>query len=561
MIDERSSWQRARVLFERLCHEPVAAREARLAALARTDAAAAAEVRALLRADGATGTDLDRGAGELHLDCLRRQRDDSLLQGELGGYRLQAVIGEGGTATVFHGVRPDGASAAIKVLKAGLASPDLAARFGRERDVLLALHHPGLISVLGAGETGDGRPYLITEHIEGLPIDAFSRERGLDTRARLSLFVQVCHAVHHAHRHLVVHRDLKPSNILVDRDGQPRVLDFGVAKLLEPHRDPGWTTLERRAPMTTSFASPEQVRGEPVTTASDIYSLGVLLYHLLLGHSPYRPPPDQRAALELAVLHDAPRSPREFGAAPLPRDLATLLATALRKEPGERYPSAEHLADDVGRYLEHRPLRARRQPPLLALLGAARRHPVATAAITGACCLLLGGWFATARDLARVRSSESIAWRAHANAVVATNLLAELLVQIGATGQPDRLAEQLAGPLRAAEAHLQQLADAPEAEARLRTALAQVQMRLGLLAPARDHLHRSLALARSTRGLSWRDVDRCLDLLVELAIERADPAAIALASERLDVRRANGADPAPAEQQVARARALRPERR
>ncbi|HEX6811162.1 MAG TPA: serine/threonine-protein kinase [Planctomycetota bacterium] len=553
MSDERGSWLRARALFERLCDEPAAAREAELAVLERTDAKAAAEVRALLAADGAVTTVLDRGASELHLECLRREGDESLLGAVLDGYRLEAVIGEGGTATVFLGVRPDGARAALKVLKAGLLSPDLAERFRREREVLCCLDHPGLISVRGAGETGDGRPYLITEHIEGLPIDAWCREQRLDLRARLSLFAQVCHAVHHAHRHLVVHRDLKPSNILVDRAGQPRVLDFGIAKLLEPERDPGWTSVARRAPMTPSFASPEQVRGEPVTTASDIYSLGVLLYHLLLGQSPYRPAASERAALERAVLEDAPRSPREFGAPPLPRDLATLLATAMRKQPGERYPSAEHLADDVVRYLERRPLRARRQPPLVALLGAMRRHPFATAALTGACCLLLGGWLATARDLARVRASESVAWRAHANAVVSTNLLAEMLVQIGATGTREQLAE----PLRAAEAHVQQLGDSPEAEARLRLALAQVQMRLGLVAPARDHLERSLALARSTRGLSWRDADQCLHWLVELAIERSDAAAIALATERLDTRRANRADPAPAEQQLARARALR----
>jgi hypothetical protein len=151
---------------------------------------------------------------------------------------------------------------------------------------------------------------------------------------------------------------------------------------------------------------------------------------------------------------------------------------------------------------------------------------------------------------------ESIAWRAHANAVTSTNLLAELLVQISVTGSREQLAE----PLRAAEAHLQQLGE-PEAEARLRLALARVQLRLGLAAPARDHLERALALARSTRGLSWCDADQCLELLVELAIERSDAAAIALAGERLDTRRANGAELSPAEQQLARARALRPEPR
>jgi tetratricopeptide (TPR) repeat protein len=552
MIDEGHGWQRARALFDRLCDEPAAQREAHLVALARTDAELAAHVRDLLAADSATDTALDRSAAELHLDGLRREGEATLVGAEIDGYRLEGVIGEGGTATVFRGVRDDGTIAAIKVLKPGLASPDVAARFRSEREVLRGLDHPGLLSVLGAGETGDGRPYLITEHVEGLPIDAYCRERGLDVRARLRLFVQVCHAVHHAHRHLVVHRDLKPSNILVDRLGQPRVLDFGIAKLLEPHRDPGWTASARRAPMTPSFASPEQVRGDPVTTASDIYSLGVLLYHLLLSHSPYRPQPSERAALELAVLNDPPRSPREFGAAPLPRDLATLLATALRKEPGERYPSAEHLADDVGRYLEHRPLRARRQPLLLALLGAVRRHPVASAAVTGACCLLLGGWFATAQDLARVRASEAIAWRAHAQAVTATSQLADLIEQIGATGSLDLLD----GPLRAAEAHVEQLGDSPEADARLRLALARVELRLGRNAKARDHLERALRLARSTRGLSWRDADQCLELLVDLAIARGDPAATGLATERLELRLAHDADPTPAEEQLERARAL-----
>lgn len=550
MSEERDGWQRARALFELLCDEPPAQREVRLAALSESDAKTAAEVRALLSADGATDSTLDRDAAELHLENLRQEDNATLLHTEIEGYRLDLEIGEGGTATVFRGVRADGTRAAIKVLKAGLVSPDLAARFVREREVLRGLDHPGLLAVLGAGETDDGRPYLITEYVEGLQIDVWCREHELDRRARLVLFQRVCHAVHYAHRHLVVHRDLKPSNILVDREGLPRVLDFGIAKLLEPNSDPGWTAPSRRAPMTPSFASPEQVRGEPVTTASDLYSLGVLLYHLLLGHSPYRPSPSDRAALELAVLHDPPRSAREFGAAPLPRDLAMLVATTLRKDPGDRYPSAEHLADDIDRYLEHRPLRARRQPPLVALLGAMRRHPLVTATLTGAGCLILGGWLAVTRDLARVRASEAIAWRAHAQAVVATTQLADLLEQIGATGT----LEQLHAPLRAAEAHVLQLAESPEAEARLRLALARVQRRLGLDEPAREHLERAFVLSRATRGLTWRDADSCLELLVELAIERSDPAALALASDRLETRRVNGADLAPAEQQLARAR-------
>ncbi|MEO6593167.1 MAG: serine/threonine-protein kinase, partial [Planctomycetota bacterium] len=454
-------------------------------------------------------------------------------------------------------VRPDGTRAAIKVLKPGLGSSDLAARFSRESDVLRGLDHPGLICVLDAGQTEDGRPYLVTDHVEGLPIDAWCSTQRLDRQARLRLFVRVCHAVHHAHRHLVVHRDLKPSNILVASDGQPRVLDFGIAKLLAPQRDPGWTDPERRAPMTPSFASPEQVRGEPVTTASDVYSLGVLLYHLLLGCSPYRPMPSDRAALEHAVVADPPRTPDELGAPALPRDLAVLLATALRKEPRERYPSAEHLADDIDRFLEHRPLRARRQPPLAALLGTVRRRPLASALLTGACCLLLGGWFATARDLAHVRASESIAWRAHAQAVLATNLLTEMLEQVGASGSD----EQLATLLQTAEQHVQRIGDAPEAEARLRLALAAVQKRLAMHAAAESNLTRSLQLVRSTRGLSWRDEDQCLRLLVDLAIERRDAVAVRLANERLALRRAHDTDLAPAEQQLARARTAQLEMR
>jgi serine/threonine-protein kinase len=515
---ERERWLRS--------HEPL-------------DAESARELRALLAADETDDALLDSDAPTLHTAWLRNREPHAAIGSEVAGYRLVEVIGEGGSATVY---RAEGAgSVAVKVLKPEACSPGLSKRFEQERETLTGLDHTGVIRVLGAGHLDDGRPYLLTEYVAGAPIDVHCDRAKLDLAARLALFVKVCRAVHHAHRHLVVHRDLKPSNILVDANGEPKVLDFGVAKLLDPARDPLWTDQFGRGPLTPAYASPEQIRGESITTASDVYSLGVLLFHLVTGASPYAEPIAQRDALERAVAEGRRRTPRDTaqlgGRSTPPADVAAILERALALRPSDRYASVEHFAQDVVCFLEDRPLLSRSEPWIRRAASFTRRHPWVMSACAALVLVLLGTWIGTQRSLRRVMDSESVAWRAHASAVRSTNLLAELLERIGASaiGSPE-----LSKLVSETEAHLTELAEQPEAEARLRMSLARLERARGELEAAERHTARALELSRDTRGLSWNDTERCLEQLCELRALRGDPSSIDLARERLELLLARG---------------------
>lgn len=536
MID----WTRVRTVFERAVALPDAERMGFVLQECGGDSGLREEVHAMLTADAEPSPHLDCTAPELHLAGLARDERRLMVGRVVGGFELREVLGEGGTATVYLGVRGTGdreERGAVKVLRAAYASSGVSARFRQERVALSSLDHPGIVRVLGAGALEDGRPFLVTEYVEGEPLDVWVEARGLDRRARLGLFLQVCEAVQHAHRHLVVHRDLKAANILVDVDGRPRMLDFGIAKLLDAGRDARWTDVLGRGPLTLECASPEQIRGGPVSTASDVYSLGVLLYRLVTGGSPYAGDGSDREALERAVLRDPPLAPNESarrsGTDEVPRDLATVMLCALRKEPGERYPTVLHLADDVRRFLEHRPVRARRGPPWAPILKLARRHPLATAVLAAGLFALAGAWVGTQRNLIRLKESEDFAWRAHRDAVFATNLLADVLVRVGAgeAGESGDLERLLGDAERRLE---EELVDAAEAEARMRQALARVYLELDRPSKSEAHARRALELARTTGGLGWRDVESGLKVLAELAIRARDTsAAQELCRERL----------------------------
>ncbi|MGE3172241.1 MAG: serine/threonine-protein kinase [Planctomycetota bacterium] len=542
-------WEQAKALFETLCAAPPATCEQ---ALRAAPPAVAREVRALLDADRATETLLDGDALTLLGETLLAGDDDGedLLGAVVDGHRLEAVLGRGGSATVYRGVAADGCRAAIKVLRRDLGAGDVAARFAREHEVLRGLDHPGLIRVRAAGHLDDGRPWLRTDLVDGAPLTAHCAEHRLPARARVALLARVCDAVHHAHAHLVVHRDLKPSNILVGADGAPRVLDFGVAKLLDRDADPGHTDTGARAPFTPRYASPEQVRGEPVSTRSDVYALGVLLCELLTGHGPYAVADDDRRALEAAVRNAPPRP-----AAAMPGDLWIITACCLRKEPTERYASARHLADDLRRWLDGRPPLAARERPLVRLVRAARRRPLRTAAVVALVCLPLGGWLGALHSLDEVERSERIAWRAHAGAVQAAELVTQLLEQLAA--DPGADADALRRAAAGASRWLADLDEAPEAQARLALSLARVHLQLGEVDTAAVLLRPALLQTRTTRGLGWRDEERCLDGLVTALGERDRAAARAFAAELLDLRRTHrGADDAATQAAAAALRRL-----
>jgi len=275
----------------------------------------------------------------------------SLIGRRIGPYLVTEVIGEGGMGSVYRAVRDDDAfrqEVALKLIKRGMDSQSIVLRFRNERQILATLEHPNIARLLDGGTTDGGLPYFVMECVRGRPITDYCAENKLDTRERLGLFRTVCSAVQHAHGNLVVHRDLKPSNMLVTDEGAVKLLDFGIAKVLASEGGPNPTlTLADTRVFTPDYGSPEQVRGEPVSTATDVYALGVVLYELLSGNRPHN-----------LVTHSASEAGKRLDPA-LPTDIDHILRKALREEPKERYASADALADDLQAFLESRPVRAR----------------------------------------------------------------------------------------------------------------------------------------------------------------------------------------------------------
>ncbi len=302
---------------------------------------------------------------------------DPAVGGLIGAYKVLAEIGRGGMGTAYLAARADDAydkRVAIKLIKRGMDSDAILQRFRRERQILANLEHPNIVTLLDGGTTPDGRPYFVMEYVDGLPIDTYCRERGLALPERLKLFLPVCAAVQHAHEQRVVHRDLKPGNVLVTKGGVPKLLDFGIARLLVS-ADDAWTreaTLLAYA-MTPRYASPEQVRGEPLTASSDVYSLGVLLYELVADKPPYQLDGRSTREVERVVCEELPAAPSKASAAGADSsiakrfrlrhrsalDLDAITLKALAKEPSQRYATAQALRDDIERHLGGFPVAAR----------------------------------------------------------------------------------------------------------------------------------------------------------------------------------------------------------
>ncbi|HEX4773282.1 MAG TPA: protein kinase [Bryobacteraceae bacterium] len=326
-------------------------------------------------------------------------------QGRCGPYRLLRLLGDGGMGSVHLAERADGEVeqfVAIKFLHHRGWGPDFRDRFLRERQILAKLSHPGIARLLNAGHTEDGQPYLVMDYIDGVPIDAYAEP--LDVRRKLILFLQVCEAVAYAHRSLVIHRDLKPSNIFVDGAGRPKLLDFGIAKMLDDSLDQT-QTMDRV--LTPRYASPEQIRGGAQTTATDIYSLGAVLYELLTGKSPHAFEGAKQEDITEAICTKTPVAASRLNPA-LSRDLDFILGKALRKEASERYPSVDAFADDIQGFLEWRPVRARSGDTWYRMRRFVRRYrlPVAAVALTIA-ALFIGLFIANReRQVAQHRFSQ-----------------------------------------------------------------------------------------------------------------------------------------------------------
>jgi non-specific serine/threonine protein kinase/serine/threonine-protein kinase len=427
-VIDRSRWERTKELLDRLLDLPPAERRAALRDATAEDPTLFDEVWALVRA---AEPDLDAlehpaalhlsGGGDLDdLDEL-----GALAGTVIGGYRLLRLLGQGGMGVVFEAERTGdvGGTVAVKLIKRGMDSALVARRFRQERQILARLAHPHIAHLLDGGISEDGRPYFVMERVEGTPITTFCTHHQMGIDGRIRLFLQVLDAVAFAHRNLVVHRDLKPSNILVREDGAAKLLDFGVAKVLD-ERDEGDVTLTRLGGrvLTPSYSSPEQVRGEPVSTASDVYSLGVVLYELLAGRPPFDLDTAPIAEVQRVVSFEEPTRPSDAlsrspdvakSTLPVARrrlsgDLDAILLKALRKEPERRYEGVMAFHDDLCRYLDRKPVAARRGTLAYRAERFWRRNRAATLAGAAAIAALVSGAFWGSRQAAETRRQEAL---------------------------------------------------------------------------------------------------------------------------------------------------------
>ncbi|HEY0939776.1 MAG TPA: serine/threonine-protein kinase [Steroidobacter sp.] len=450
-------WRALSPLLDELLDTPLVARQARLRQIAAQDRALAEELESLL-AEHAT---VER-AGFL-------EAGPSLplpvgLAGQvIDRYTLDHQIGEGGMGSVWLAHRSDGrfeGQAAIKFLSLPAMGPSGRMRFEREGHVLARLKHPNIAHLLDAGLTESGQPYLVLEYVEGQPLDAWCRDRGLDTDARIKLFLQVLAAVSHAHGKLILHRDLKPSNILVTNEGQVKLLDFGIAKLLDEGSGAAgeMTQLAGRV-FTPDYAAPEQIRGEEVTTATDVYALGVMLYYLLTGKHPTAGGVTTPAERMRAVLDTEPKRPSaavadsagdsevtadaSLRARILRGDLDNILGKALKKAPEERYPTADSLAQDLQRYLNNQPVSARPDSVAYRLRKFVVRNalPVAAASLVVTAIVVAAVVsFRQAQEATRQRD-RALALSVRNAAVL--DFVTGMLTEVAADDQPVRVSELL----------------------------------------------------------------------------------------------------------------------
>ncbi|MET0328815.1 MAG: serine/threonine-protein kinase [Luteimonas sp.] len=490
---DSARWQRLSPALDVLLELDAAARAAALDAHRREDPDFAAELEALLA--------LDADSGDFLAEPIVATLGGVLPGHHVGPYELERLLGEGGMGQVWLARRADGLyerRVALKLLRPGLADPGLRLRFTRERQILARLEHPHIARLLDAGISTDQQPYLALDYIDGEPVTDWCRRHQPGIAERVRLLLQVCDAVSHAHTNLIVHRDLKPSNILVTTLDDVRLLDFGIAKLLDtPGHAPEQTRTGARA-FTLHYAAPEQIRGEPVTTLTDIYALGVVLYELLAGSKPYQPARGSDAQWEQAILDTDPVRPslallranddgltavqRRRMARTISGDLDTIVLRALSKLPAHRYPSVEALALDLRRWREGKPILARPQHLAYRVAKYLRRHRWAVSS-------------AVAVALTLVASMVAVTWQANqaieesARAQAMQDFVVGLFEQAGNSvgGAPLDVRHLLDAGIQRGDA---ELAYQPIARAELYGVIARLRLGLGDYEPALALLER-----------------------------------------------------------------------
>ena len=484
--------------------------------------------------DGPPGAIAAALCADLDLRSHSTDRDEGR---RIGAYRIVRRIGQGGMSRVFLAERADGQFSqcvALKVLQPGLDSAIDHERFRIERQVLASLDHPNIARLIDGGMTGDGLPYLILEYVDGDHIDRHCRNRALSTRQRLELFLRVAEAIQHAHRNLVVHRDLKPSNILVTSDGTVKLLDFGLAKLLQQEpASSGPPTRTGQRWMTPEYAAPEQVRGEPMTTSTDVYQLGAVLYALLSGRPPFGLRSGNLHELHTAVLE---RDPDSLGRA-WQGDIEAIVSKALRKEPEARYASASDFAEDIRRHLSGHPVLARQQTIAYRARRFVMRHRAGLAAAAAVAALIVFSAVSLTIEQGRTRRA-----------------LAEARLNVQ---RADQVAEYMLGLFKASEGgsvftdtvrarqlldrgldRARELTGQPEMQAQMLDVIGRIHAQLGNYAVARPLLEDALAMRRRLPGDHHADIITSIESLADVADQTtAVTEAATLREEALTLRR------------------------
>jgi serine/threonine-protein kinase len=540
-------WSRIEAILDDVLELEPGARVDALDRACGGDATLRAQVEGLLAADTGAAQFLETpamvyAAGVVNAAPGDPSGDQERPGDRVGPYSVIREIGHGGMGRVFLAHRADGQfeqHVALKLVRSGPYGGEILGRFLRERQILARLQHPNIARLLDGGVTADGRPYFAMEYVAGEPITAYCDGRSLDVRHRLALFTAVCEAVQYAHQNLVVHRDLKPSNTLVTPEGQVKLLDFGIAKVLHEEQDEhraGEAPLTRlgSGPMTPEYAAPEQVRGEAVTTATDVYALGALAYEILTGRGPHRLSSLTAAEVERAVTEreiarpssavgrGAPGKDGEIALEAIARargtdrhrlrrelrgDLDTIVMTALQKDPARRYASAGALLEDVRRYQGGLPIAARRDSLGYRTGKFVRRHAIGVAATALVLLSLIGGFVGMAWQ-ARVASREA------AKAREVSRFLSSLfeVADPARTNAADITALDLLN--RGATRIETELAGQPDVQADMMLLVGRIYRELGVYDRAQPLLERAMALRSADGG---RDTDAAAEAMAELA--------------------------------------------
>jgi eukaryotic-like serine/threonine-protein kinase len=531
-------WTQIKILLEGALERPAAERWDWVAAATAGDPVLAGEVNAMLRLETEMGDFLERPLFDLHDPSGGGGRAGE----EVGAYRLQREIGRGGMGVVYVAERADQEykkTVAVKVLKRGLDTDEVIGRFRAERQILAGLEHPNIARLIEGGTTtADHLPYFVLEHVEGRPIDVYCDEEELDLEDRLRLFLVVCAAVAAAHRNLVVHRDLKPSNILVTAEGIPKLLDFGIAKLLGPPEADAPITRQGRFLLTPEYASPEQVAGHPVNTTTDVYSLGVLLFQLVAGRRPFEFPEPDLAEVGRRLREEDTPKPSSLVPRPLARrlagDLDDIVGMALRKEPDRRYGSVEALAEDVRRHLAGLPVAARPDAFGYRTGKFLRRHRVGVAAAATILALVVG--FAA---VATVLMTEAVRERERSERL--TGFLTEML----RSPDPERANGEEVTVLQVLERSRAQLLggfeEDPQLDGDLHHTLADLYVGLGEYERARPLAEKALAIRREVHGERSLSVAETLHVLAEIDLHtQSADASQARVEQALEIQRELG---------------------